>query len=104
MKIKVIPENTVGIPIIRPEKTADPPRCSAYALAEETIIKNENCITIGVSDRVLVAIRNRETRLEEGISPDCDKEGLVRRESELGFGELFLRLFCVFYISIIPSA
>ena len=43
MKIKVIPENTVGIPIIRPEKTADPPRCSAYALAEETIIKNENC-------------------------------------------------------------
>jgi hypothetical protein len=44
MKIKVIPENTVGIPIIRPEKTADPPRCSAYALAEETIIKNENCV------------------------------------------------------------
>ena len=52
MKIKVIPENTVGIPIISPEKTADPPRCSAYALAEETIIKNENYSTIGMSDRV----------------------------------------------------
>ena len=52
MKIKVIPENTVGIPMIRPEKTADPPRCSAYALAEETIIKNENCVAIGMSDRV----------------------------------------------------
>ena len=49
-----------------------------------------------------MVIGKRETRLEEGISPDCDKEGLVRRESELGFDELLV--FCVVYTSIMPSA
>ena len=49
-----------------------------------------------------MAIGKRETRLEEGISPDCDKEGLVGRESELRFDEL--SLFCVFYTAIITSA
>ena len=49
-----------------------------------------------------MVIGNRETHLEEGVSSDCDKEGLVRRESVLRFDELFL--LCVFCMSIIPSA
>jgi hypothetical protein len=38
--MRVMAENTVGIPMTRPEKVLVPPRCSAYALEEETIMKN----------------------------------------------------------------
>lgn len=40
---KAIPENKVGIPMTSPEKVAVPPRCSAYALADETMLKKDNC-------------------------------------------------------------
>ena len=35
------PENTVGIPMTRPEKVDVPPRNWAYALDEDTIMKKE---------------------------------------------------------------
>jgi hypothetical protein len=39
------PEKTVGIPTVNPENNAVPPRCSAYALAEDTVTKNENYLS-----------------------------------------------------------
>jgi hypothetical protein len=42
MKINAMPEKTVGIPMIKPEKVAEPLSISAYILAEETTTKNEN--------------------------------------------------------------
>ena len=39
--MSVNPENTVGIPIVNPAKVADPPKISAYKLAEETMMKND---------------------------------------------------------------
>jgi hypothetical protein len=41
--IKATPENKVGIPMTRPENVDPPPRCSAYRLDDETMIKNEIC-------------------------------------------------------------
>ncbi len=47
--IKVTADTTVGIPITTPEKVESPPRCCAYSLDEETMMKNEtyvwNCIS-----------------------------------------------------------
>lgn len=43
MGIKARPENTVGIPITIPENVESPPRCLAYSLDDETIIKKETC-------------------------------------------------------------
>jgi hypothetical protein len=40
--IRARPENTVGIPIVRPENNAEPPRYSAYTAAEDTVTKKEN--------------------------------------------------------------
>lgn len=40
--ISMRPEKTVGIPMVKPENNAEPPRYSAYALADETVTKNEN--------------------------------------------------------------
>jgi hypothetical protein len=40
--IKAMPEKTVGIPMVKPEKSADPPRDSAYKAAEETVTKKAN--------------------------------------------------------------
>ena len=39
--IRARPENTVGIPITRPEKVDEPPRCSAYRLDDETTMKKD---------------------------------------------------------------
>jgi hypothetical protein len=39
----VIPEMTVGMPMTSPENVALPPRCSAYLLPEETMMKNVVC-------------------------------------------------------------
>jgi len=48
-KINAIPEKAVGIPMTKPEKVAEPPRSSAYTLADEMMTKNENwtCISSG---------------------------------------------------------
>ena len=35
------PENKVGIPITTPENTEVPPRCRAYSLEEDTMIKKD---------------------------------------------------------------
>lgn len=35
------PENAVGIPMTRPENVAEPPKWSAYADDDETMMKNE---------------------------------------------------------------
>jgi hypothetical protein len=40
--IRTRPEKTVGMPMVNPENIAEPPRYSAYADADETVIKNEN--------------------------------------------------------------
>ena len=37
--INANPANTVGIPMVKPEKVAEPFRWPAYALAEETMMK-----------------------------------------------------------------
>jgi hypothetical protein len=37
-----MPEKAVGIPMIKPEKVAEPPSSSVYTLAEEMMTKNEN--------------------------------------------------------------
>jgi hypothetical protein len=36
------PENTVGIPMVKPANKAEPPRYSAYKAAEDTVTKNAN--------------------------------------------------------------
>lgn len=41
-KNNVIPEIKVGIPIVSPENTSEPPKRSAYTLADETMIKKES--------------------------------------------------------------
>lgn len=41
--MRVNAENTVGMPMTRPEKVLDPPRCAAYALDDETMMKNAIC-------------------------------------------------------------
>lgn len=38
------PENTVGIPMTRPENVDVPPKCSAYRFEEDTIMKKDICI------------------------------------------------------------
>ncbi len=38
---RVRPEINVGIPIVRPENVAVPPKCSAYELEDETTMKND---------------------------------------------------------------
>lgn len=38
-----MPENSVGIPMTRPEKVDVPPRCCAYALDDDTMMKNDTC-------------------------------------------------------------
>jgi hypothetical protein len=35
------PENTVGMPITTPENVEFPPRCIAYSLDDETMMKKE---------------------------------------------------------------
>jgi hypothetical protein len=35
--IRARPEKTVGIPMVKPENSAEPPRYSAYNAAEETV-------------------------------------------------------------------
>ena len=35
------PENTVGTPMTSPENVAVPPKCSAYRLDDDTMMKNE---------------------------------------------------------------
>ena len=40
---KAMPENTVGIPITRPEKVDVPPKCPAYSFDEDTMMKKDTC-------------------------------------------------------------
>ena len=46
--IRHMPEMSIGIPMTTPENVAVPPKCSAYKLEDETMIKNESwTITTG---------------------------------------------------------